>query len=86
MMEEGLIVRWGEAKPRLALRNEEVQEKNFVPPFRKTNLQKPRLVFTYCNFREEREGGRGSGSQGPRVRGCYCTHPLPVLIMLSESV
>ena len=27
MMEEGLIVRWGEAKPRLALRNEEVQEK-----------------------------------------------------------
>ena len=86
MMEEGLlVVRWGEGEPRLALRNVEVHE-NFVPPFRKTNLQKPRLVFTYCNFREEGEGGRGSGSQGPRVRGCYCTHPLPVLIMLSESV
>ena len=27
MMKEGLVVRWGEAKPRLTLRNEEVQEK-----------------------------------------------------------
>ena len=85
MLEEGLVVRWGEAERRLALRNGEVQE-NFFPPFRKTNLQKPRLVFTYCNFKEEEEGGRGSGSQGPRVGGYYCTHPLPVLIMLSESV
>ena len=32
MMEEGLVVRWGEAKPRLALRNGEVQEK-FRPFF-----------------------------------------------------
>ena len=32
MMKEGLMVRWGEAKPRLALRNKEVQEK-FRPSF-----------------------------------------------------
>ena len=32
MMEEGLIVRWGEAKPRFAMRNKEVQEK-FRPFF-----------------------------------------------------
>ena len=32
MMEESLVVRWGEAKPRLALRNKEVQEK-FRPSF-----------------------------------------------------
>lgn len=64
-MEEGLVVRWGEAERRLALRNGEVQE-NFVPPFRKTNLQKPRLVFTYCSFKEEK---RGEEDQVPRVPG-----------------
>ena len=32
MMKEGLVVRWGEAKPTLALRNKEVQEK-FRPSF-----------------------------------------------------
>ena len=54
MMKEGLIVRWGEAKPRLCEMKR--YKKNFVSPFRKTNLHKPRLVFTYCNFKEEEEG------------------------------
>ena len=66
MMEEGLIVRWGEAKPRLALRNEEVQETISSLLLGKQTF-KNRGLYLLIAILERKE--RGEEDQVPRVPG-----------------